>query len=548
MSPECYPITILPHVSALYREYLGMAGAGSDADIRGWYGGEPFSGQWMHGATERGTRIYAAAPAPRPELADVLERQQIEFGVGGDVLDSVNRLRAGARAVVTGQQVGLFGGPLLTLLKASTAIARAREATRVTGIDHVPVFWLATEDHDLPEVDRAGLLGKTEFEIVRAGMDGTLAEPVGNVVLPEGIEGALDRAADRMDHAPEAAVLREIYRPGETLGRAFARLMTQLFAGQGLIVMDAAGREFHRLGASTLRYAIEHADTLEEALLRRSEQLQARGFHAQVKVAPEMSLLFLISEVGGRPERQALRRTAEGGWKAGRRAYSSDDLLAILAEAPERISPNALLRPVFQDTILPTAAYIGGPAEIAYFAQSEVLYRAILGRVTPVLPRLSATLLEPAIATAMERHEVQLPDAMTTADHLAHRLGARVMPIEGKRRLAAAGQAMDAELDALTGYMGSMNESLGRSAAVSASKMRYQMNRLRRMAARFELEQETSLKRHAEAITAHVFPNGHPQERLVAGVWFVARYGEGLIDRLIAEAAHQCPGHVVVRL
>ncbi len=128
-----------------------------------------------------------------------------------------------------------------------------------------------------------------------------------------------------------------------------------------------------------------------------------------------------------------------GGRLRGR-LYTSEDLLKILETAPERISPNALLRPVFQDTILPTAAYVGGPAEIAYFAQSAVAYEAILGRITPVLPRLSATLLEPHIDAVMAAHEVSLPDAMTTADDLAQRLGARAMPIEAKRKLAAVGE------------------------------------------------------------------------------------------------------------
>jgi bacillithiol biosynthesis cysteine-adding enzyme BshC len=313
--------------------------------------------------------------------------------------------------------------------------------------------------------------------------------------------------------------------------------------------MDAASRGFHALGASTLRYAIEHAAELQGALIARSEELVKGGYHAQVLVAEGGSMLFLMDEATG--ERVALRRTAGNGnaqWKAGGRVYSSGDLIAILEKAPERLSPNALLRPVFQDTLLPTAAYVGGPAEIAYFAQSAALYEAILGRITPVLPRLSATLLEPAIAAVMDKDEVQLPDAMTTAEELAQRLGARAMPIAEKRKLAAVGNALERELAALTEYLGGMDESLGRAAEVSASKMRYQMDRLRRMAATFELQREASLRKHAQAITLNVFPNGHPQERVLAGVWFMAKYGDGLVERLVGVAGNQCPGHVVVRL
>jgi uncharacterized protein YllA (UPF0747 family) len=227
-----------------------------------------------------------------------------------------------------------------------------------------------------------------------------------------------------------------------------------------------------------------------------------------------------------------------------------EELLLILETQPERLSPNALLRPVFQDAILPTAAYVGGPAEVAYFAQSAVVYEKILGRVTPVLPRLSATLIEPAIGKTMAAHEVSLSQIfeVKTAEALAQRLGARAMPIEGKRKLAAVGNAMDAELTALTEYMGSMSEDLGRAAGVSASKMRYQMDRLRRMAASFEVQKEASLKKHAEAITLSVYPDGHLQERLLAGVWFVARYGEGLVEVLVEHAGQECPGHRVISL
>jgi bacillithiol biosynthesis cysteine-adding enzyme BshC len=536
MSTECYPITVLPHISQLYRDYLAMGDQPAGSPVRRWYGAEPFSSRWI------GT---ASTSSDTNLLADALERQSLSFKAGPAAFANIARLRSGARAIVTGQQVGLFGGPLLTLLKAATAVARAKQATVATGIDHVPIFWLATEDHDLAEIDHVALLTKTSVETLRATLKAVVPVPVGSIVLGSEIEAAVERASELLSYAPIAETLRECYVPGQTLGGAFARLMAQIFAAEGLIVMDAAGRDFHALGAATLRYAIEHADDLHQALVARTKELEADGYHAQVLVAEGGSLLFLIDALTG--ERLALKRLADG-WKAGRQLYTTADLLAILDEAPERISPNALLRPVFQDTILPTAAYVGGPAEIAYFAQSAVLYEAILGRVTPVLPRLSATLIEPAIATVMDRHEVQLPDAMTTAEALAQRLGARAMPIEGKRKLAAVGQSMDAELAALTSYLGAMDESLGRSATISGNKMRYQMNRLRRMAATFELQKEASLRKHADALALHLFPEGHPQERLTGGVWFLAAAGEDLIARLVVEAENLCPGHVVIRL
>ncbi len=171
MSGECYPISTLPNISELYRGYLAMAESPADAPVRRWYGAEPLSGRWMAGGD--GWKGDAA------RLADALKTQSVEFGAGPAALANIERLRVGARAVVTGQQVGLFGGPLLTLLKAATAVARAKQATRATGKDHVPVFWLATEDHDLEEIDQVSLLTKDAVETLRAELKVAGPVPVG---------------------------------------------------------------------------------------------------------------------------------------------------------------------------------------------------------------------------------------------------------------------------------------------------------------------------------------------------------------------------------
>jgi uncharacterized protein YllA (UPF0747 family) len=295
-----------------------------------------------------------------------------------------------------------------------------------------------------------------------------------------------------------------------------------------------------------LRKAITSADELHAALLERDKLLAERGYHSQVLVTAQSGLLFLIDAETG--ARLPLKKAA-GGWLAGKRAYSEAALLEILEKDPERLSPNALLRPVFQDAILPTSAYVGGPAEIAYFAQSEVLYERILGRTTPVVPRLSATLIEPAVAEVLARQELSLDDVISLRpEELAVRLGARAMPIENKQKLADAGNALDAELESLTAYMRSLDEGLGRSAGVAASKMRYQMNRLRRLSANYQLQREASLRRHADALALALFPDGHLQERLIGSAWFLSRYGEGLASLLVEHAAQECPGHKAVFL
>jgi bacillithiol synthase len=548
MDSQCYPISTLPGTSPLFRDFADTSAMPHSSPLRRWYPANPFSMEWARNSP-------VLAESQRTRLADALRAQAASFGAGDAVLSNIERLQQGAAAVVTGQQVALFGGPLLTLLKAATAIRKAQDATKASGREHVPIFWLASEDHDLAEVDQLALLSKTGVERLSLRLKATRPVPVGSLPVDGGseqglqhLESALNQATALLGWAPISAVLRECYAPGATLASAFGRLLTKIFAEYGLIVMDASSREFHAMGASVLRAALERADELEDALLVRSEDLEAAGYHAQVLVTADHSLLFLIDAETG--ARLPLRRTTEGGWKAGARVYRSAELLEILSAEPERLSPNALLRPVFQDAILPTAAYVGGPAEVAYFAQSEVLYTRILGRVTPVLPRLMATLIEPAIASAIAAQEIEFPQVLEvkTVENLALRLGARAMPIEGKRKIAAVGNAMDAELTALTEYMTAMSADLGRAAGVSASKMRYQMNRLRRMAANFELQKQASLHKHALAIMLSLYPDGHLQERLLGGVWFLARYGDALPALLVEHAAQECPGHRVIYL
>ena len=548
MDSQCYPISALPGATPLFRDFAENGTAAQPALLRRWYPINPFSMEWA-------SHSPVLEPGQGARLAEALRVQAESFGAGDAVFANIERLKNGAAAVVTGQQVVLFGGPLLTLLKAATAIRKAQDATKASGREHVPIFWLASEDHDLAEVDQVALLSKTAVETLTLGLKSVRPVPVGSLPIDGGseqglhhLEATLNRASELLGWAPIASVLRECYTPGATLASAFGRLLTKIFADYGLIVMDAASRDFHAMGASVLRAALERADELEDALLVRSQDLEAAGYHAQVLVTADHSLLFLIDAETG--SRLPLRRTPEGDWKAGARVYSTPELLAILSAEPERLSPNALLRPVFQDAILPTAAYIAGPAEIAYFAQSEVLYTRILGRVTPVLPRLMATLVEPAIASTMAAHEVQFLQVLEakTIEDLALSLGARAMPIEGKRKIAAVGNAMDAELTALTEYMTAMSADLGRAAGVSASKMRYQLNRLRRMAANFELQKQASLNKHAAAIMLSLYPEGHLQERLLGGVWFLARYGDALPTLLVDHASQECPGHRVVYL
>jgi uncharacterized protein YllA (UPF0747 family) len=222
--------------------------------------------------------------------------------------------------------------------------------------------------------------------------------------------------------------------------------------------------------------------------------------------------------------------------------------VGILATEPERISPSALLRPVFQDFLFSTSLIVGGPAELAYFAQNAVLYERILGHQTRPEPRFFSTLVEPAVAALLARHELAPNEIFgMTADALAQRFAERAMPAEGRQKIASAGHALDAELDAVVGWMQSHDEGLGRSAGTSASKMRYQMNRLRRLSANFELQREATLGRAAQSLVTALYPEGTLQERVHGAAYYFARYGFELAATLCRQAEAE-PGHTAIWL
>ncbi len=535
---DCHPITVVPGLSRLFLDYCAGGAPGHEA-VRPFFASMPPDSGWQQ---------RTPLPEHWTELVTLLAKQNPEPAAA----PALAALAQGAGVVVTGQQVGLFGGPLFTPFKAATALARARQATGA-GRPHAAIFWLATEDHDFAEINHVVFPASRELRTLVYTAAPQAARPVGGIVLDDSITPLLDQAWELLGSSDAMEALAEAYKPGRTFAQAFAGFYSRIFAAQGLLVLDACGREVHRLGAPVLRAALERADELHAALLDRNRQLEAAGYHAQVAVAPQSSLLFLMDEKTG--ARLALKRTEStaaepaGLWQAGKRSYSTAELVGILESEPERISPSALLRPVFQDLLLSTSATVGGPAEIAYFAQSAVLFERILGRVTPALPRFSGTLIEPAIGDLLRKHELTLERIFgETADSLAQLLAARAMPVEGKRKMAAAGSALDAELTAVLDWMTTLDAGLGRSAETAASKMRYQMNRLRRLAANFELQREASLGRHAGAISQALYPSGALQERLLGAAYFFARYGQELAEELTVQAENSCPGHMAVWL
>src|SRR6267378_3545583 len=266
---ECLPFSRIPHTTRLFLDFLSYS-----PQIQSFYPRSPSLAEWAK--QETSDRRYDAVH--RQRVSDALERQNRTWNASPKTLDNITRLRAGASAVVTGQQVGLFGGPLFSILKALTAIKLAEEAT-AAGVDSVPVFWLATNDHDLAEVNHALLPGpEASLQKLEVSSRGPEDAPVGTVTFGPEIEPVVQSAIELLGPSPIADLLRESYRPGETLGTAFARLFTRLFAEWGVILLDPSDPDLHSAAEPVYRAAIERVVELDEALLARGKALEAEGY------------------------------------------------------------------------------------------------------------------------------------------------------------------------------------------------------------------------------------------------------------------------------
>lgn len=532
-SEHCISYEQIPHSSKLFLDYLFHHDRVSDFYPR------PADRKWL---PEEAKHI-SYDTARRERVAAVLERQNKAFGSGEATMRALQSFREGAFVTITGQQIGLFGGQLYSLLKAASAINAANELKH-SGVPAVPVFWLATEDHDLEEINHAYLPeGRERIVRLTSASRGQKNAPVGRVAFSEEIERVAAEAAGLLGDSSVADAIMAAYRSGETFGSAFGKLFAQIFHEHGLILLDPLDSELHRIAQPIYVAAMERAEEIDKALLARGKRLRDLGYHEQVRVTGDSTLLFTME--GG--ERRVIHR-ANGGFMVGAQKIERGELLRRVAEHPEDFSPNVLLRPVVQDYLLPTVTYFGGPAEIAYFAQAAVVYEKLLGRVTPVLARLSATIVNQRMQRLLKRYRLKLPDLFHGTENLQQLLGSRVLPEELDRTFDEIDAKLREGIREMQEGLRRLDPSLIPAAEKASRKMQHQVGRLRARAARAELRREEYLARDAAELIASLYPEKMLQERVVGGVAFVAANGTELLERLIEAANSDCGAHQLINL
>jgi bacillithiol biosynthesis cysteine-adding enzyme BshC len=529
------PFRQVPHTTRLFLDYLEHAPA-----VQSFY---PRSAKFLEWAQAEVLNVRYPAER-RKQVAEILERQNKTFGASAKTLENIAAFRDGALALVTGQQVGLFGGPAFSLYKALSAVKLAREAQSL-GINCVPIFWLATEDHDLEEINQVRLLSADgQLERLTSNASGVEDAPVASIQFGPEISELVRHAQELLGESEAGKLLAECYGPGESFGTAFAKLFARLFAEYGVIVLDGSDPALDAIAAPLYRQTIARAEELNRALLERDQQLQAAQYHQQVRITNATTPLFLINEGARVP----LHLSAAGKFSVGKRELSREELVEMAGSAPQSFSPNVLLRPVMQDYLLPTLAYVGGSAEVAYFAQVGALYEMLLGRVTPILPRFSATLIEPKPQAILEHYKLSFSDLFHGPETLREIIGARLLDQDVKTSFDHAALAIECSMAQVREMLARLDKTLVESASNAESKMMHQLEALRSRAARAELRQSEVAERKARLLSNAIYPDKTLQEREVAGISLVAKHGRELLGGLLEMIHPDCVDHQLITL
>jgi len=514
MQPACIRHTDLPGTSQLFADFA--------------YHFDRVARFYQHDPYDPASFERAAAQIQYPEERRAAMTAALRAQNGES--ESLKRFaQPGTLAVVTGQQVGLFSGPAYTIYKAITAAHMARHLTN-RGIPAVPLFWLATEDHDFAEVNHAWVYNTagepTAVRVEAPAEFAGKARPVGGIPIASPPIDQLRAALAGLPFGNEVtALVEQAYRPGATMGSGFRALLKSLLAKLDLLYLDPLDPAVRKVGAPFLSQALRAVPELKAGFLARNRELQTAWYHAQVYVDEKTSLFFLLDK----GERATLRR--------------KDSDYAELASIAEQVSPNALLRPVWEDFLLPTVAYVGGPGELAYLAQSQVAYQMLLGRMPVAMARSGFTIVDPRSRKLLERYRLTVSQVMTHEGGLQERIARQLVPASLGKSLESTISEVTRQVDRLQSDLEAFDRTLAAAIAKSRAKILYQLEKIGKKTARETLRRDERALSDGRHLAAMLYPHQHPQERFYSILPFLAQHGVDLIDRLVDAVDPMCPDH-----
>jgi len=538
------PYSKVPKSSSLLCDYLYRY-----ERLEQFYSGPPFEPP----SYSRLAKDLQSFGGHRNQLVEILHAQNKAFGASEQTFENIRRLgEPDTFAVTTGQQVGLLSGPAFTLYKALTAV-RLSQSLSSQGLKSVPIFWLATEDHDLEEVSNASVFND-EYELIHLHDSGERPaphSPVGRVKLTHEITAQLERLESVLPPGDFRRRLMDdlqsAYQPGALWGQAFGQFMARLFGKWGVILLDPLDEAIHRLTIPIYQEALERAGEFHASLQDRSQSLVKAGYHAQVHIAEQSTLVFA--------ERDGNRMPLHQHANPGKKTFFTDDSENLLLAGLEReienrplsFSANVLLRPVVQDLLLPTVAYVAGPSELAYLGQASILYSAFKRPMPVIFPRAAFTLIDHRIERWLEKYRLSVEDVWQGDEHLSQRIAATAFAEGWSERFEQAEHDLAALLERLRKDIEILDPTLIDTLKHTEEKILYQVERLKGKMTRAAMSRSEVLARQEHALLRALMPEKELQERVVSGVYFLGRAGYELLDRLLEQIPADSSAHYILK-
>ncbi|MDZ7343093.1 MAG: bacillithiol biosynthesis cysteine-adding enzyme BshC [candidate division KSB1 bacterium] len=539
-------VSELPGANRLFVDYVE-----NFSRLESFYALDPHShAAIQHHAERLGQRDY-----PRHAVAAILEKQNRRWTNNWQTSTLVRQNIAalaehGSVAVVTGQQVGIFGGPLFTLYKALTCLKFVEKLRADTKRTVVPIFWLAADDDDVAEVNRLTVMSRdNELVPFTCVFDTDERRPVAMVHLTENIENchrAFNEAIPETEFKNDIlGTLRQSYFAGETLPDAFARWLLHLLGDYGLVMLNPADAELKRLSIPLFERELKDTSPSSAAALEMTAQLANVGYASPVSLRPDRLNLFFVDT------RRHTLEWRQHQWVStdGRLQFSRTELLRHLHTHPERFSPNVVLRPLMQDFLLPNAAYIAGPAEIAYFGQLRGVYEAFEVPMPAIVPRQSITLVEKKITRVLEKYGLRIQDFWGgPVEELIGRLVKREAAEELFTPVASTRDELQKRLAELKARAVRLDQTLGGFIDKEQGRIFHQLELIeKKLLQAAKRQNETLIQQIAKAGHA-LYPNHRLQERELSFVPFLCKYGRGFIHQLYERIDPMDFRHQIVEL
>lgn len=478
------------------------------------------------------------AGSKKDAYLSALQKYHKQLGIEQDQKKPLEKLaHKDALVIVTGQQLGLYGGPLYTVYKTLTAILLARKYEAESGKPVVPVFWMADEDHDFDEISWLGILGKNDFHKIKIEQEGGL-QPVADEIISAGIQGFDAEIKEHLFDTDFTAnlwnQLDAHFREGATFAQAFAGLINAWFAHEGLLIAGSNTKEIKHLVADDVSKSIVDSESIYSAIEQKSAALES-VFHRQV-INGDSNLFYLSKQKG----RVKIHKDGEA-WQAGDKKWTRQELSAEIKASPHCFSPNVFLRPILQDKLLPTLGYVAGPGELAYYAQMRDLYAEFELEMPPIIPRLCATLVESGIARIVEKlpftitdYEKRIEDLESHFVEQAEMVDLEKVFGDWKEKLENAAQE---PLQVINEIDATLDATVGKTVAGFSNEL----DKLKGRVYRSIKQQEKTQINRIEKIKVNLFPDGGLQERAVSPIYFMNKYGLDIWSKLLAKLEENEP-------